>query len=107
MRAQRVVERRGEHRDPVLATFSCPHDQFTALERQILHPQPDRFHQPQPAAVEEARHEPRGTLQLRKERTDLRPAQHDRQPAVRRRASDIEPRQLDVENVAVEEEERL
>ena len=104
MCAHRALERRGQHRDPVLATLSHTHDQFTALEREIFHPQPHRFHQSQPAAIEEVCHEPGGTLQLRKECAHLHAAQHDRQPAVRRGTGDaIEPRQFDLENVTIEE----
>src|SRR5207244_4445968 len=67
MRAQRNVERDGQHRDAVLAALRLAHDELTALERDVLDPQSQRLHETQPAAVEQARDQPRSTLQPRQQ----------------------------------------
>jgi hypothetical protein len=52
-----------QDRDPVLATLAIPDDQFATLKGQILHPQTQRFRQPQATTVKQLCNQQRRALQ--------------------------------------------
>src|SRR5256885_17004424 len=54
MRAQRNVERGGQHRDTVVAALRLAHDELTALELDVPDPQSQRLHEKPPPDVEQA-----------------------------------------------------
>src|SRR5205807_4495212 len=62
-----ACSRRLRFRSTVLAALRLAHDEFTALELDVLDPQSQRLHETQPAAVEQARDQPWSTLQLRQQ----------------------------------------
>jgi hypothetical protein len=52
-----TTRRDAAHRPPILAALPVAHSQFSALEIQILYPQPQSFHQSQPTAVQHFAHQ--------------------------------------------------
>ena len=49
---------RREHRDAILTALTVPHDDLATRKLDVLHPEPDRLHQPQPCAVQQTREQP-------------------------------------------------
>jgi len=83
------------------------HDQLAARKPEVLDAQPHALHQAKPAAVEQRRHQPFASVELREHRAHLVARQHDRQPRRTPRAPDVvHPRQLHPDHLAVEEQQR-
>jgi hypothetical protein len=61
----------GEHGDPVLPAFSLADGDLAAVEVQVLHAEGEGFQEPQPAAVEQGRHQPGHALQPVQQSADL------------------------------------
>jgi hypothetical protein len=71
MAAQRIRHATGQQGATVLAALPVVHREFLPAEVQVMHPQPQRFHQPQAAAVEQARHQRLGSFQPLQHRPHL------------------------------------
>ena len=69
----------GKDRHPVFLSFPVPDRDLTAIQVDVLHPQPQRLHEPQAAAVQQRRRETIWSLDGIQQPSDLLPAQHDRQ----------------------------
>jgi hypothetical protein len=55
---ERLAHSCGPHRDPVFRALAVTHQNLAAGKVDMLDAQPQRFHQPEPAAVEPARDQP-------------------------------------------------
>ena len=96
-----------ENRHAVLLTLAVAHHDLRVLEVDVLHAQSQRLHEAQPAAVQQLRDQVKRRLELREQRLHLSPRQNDRHVLRRAGANDVlEPRQLDLEYVAVQEQDR-
>ena len=106
--AQRRLEGARQHDDAVLAALAVAHDDHLAHEVDVLHAQPDPFEQAHARAVEEAREQAGlGVLHAVEERLHLDVGKHHRHAALRHRAAELlEPRQVDAEHFAIEEQQR-
>jgi hypothetical protein len=103
--ADRPDDRRRQDRHAILTTLSVAHDEFAMVEDEILHAKPTRFHQPQPAAIEQIRHQPARTVKLSQDRTHVGGAEHHGKPLWPRRSGDVlKPRQVNVEDLPVKKQ---
>jgi hypothetical protein len=93
---------------PILSALGIAHDDFAALDDEILDAKPMRLHQPQAAAIKQIRDQPGCAVELRQYRTHLGGAQYHGQPLGPRCPGDVlQPGQLDVEHVPVKKQQRL
>lgn len=76
---QRNLKRRGQHGDSVLGALSVADKDFVAPEVDILHAQPQAFHEAQARSVHQRRHEPFVTGKVRQHDFDFLPGHDDRQ----------------------------
>ncbi len=97
----------GQHRHAILGAFAGAHRDLVAPEVHVLHPQAQGFEQPQAGAIQEQRREARGSVERVDDDLHLRAGQHDRDALGILGPHDVvEPRQLLLENLAIEEEQR-
>jgi len=102
---QRLDERARHDRDAILAALAAAHDDLAVVELQVLHPQLQRFHHAEPAAVEHVCDQAILTFHCGENRASLRCRAHDRQVRRRLGAYDaVAPGQLDFEHLPVEKE---
>jgi len=106
MAAQRGSDARGEHRHPVARALAVAHDDLAPREVDVLHAQAQRLHDAQAGAVEQAQDQAGRARSAREHRAHLLARQHDGQPRRPLGGLDpVEPRQLDLEHLLVEEEQ--
>ena len=111
--AQRLLQRGGQHHDPVLAALALAHDDGAAVEVDVLHAQAQPFEQAHAGAVEQPADDPMRVareLLLAVERVEQRMhlvmGQHRWQAALLARAADLgHPRQLLAQHLLVEEQQ--
>ena len=85
----------------------CAHHDLMRREVDILHPQPGALEEPQSGAIEQHGHEPRRPVERLEHCADLFARENDRKALWPRGPHQVvEPGQLDVEHVAVQEQER-
>ena len=107
MRPQGFDQRGRKHRDPVLRAFAVADRDLPVAEIHVLHPKREALSQPQPRAVEQARHQPLGPFKPRKQRSHLITSQHHRHSHRALCALDsLHPGQLDLEHLPIEEKKR-
>jgi hypothetical protein len=95
-----------EHRHAVLAALALAHHDLVPHQVHILHAQLQALREPQARAVQEPRHERVLARQSAEERAGLVLREHDGQATRALGARDsIQPRHLDSQHLAVEEEE--
>jgi hypothetical protein len=100
------LHRSRQHRDAVLVALAASDDQLVGGKVDILNAQPAAFEQPEPGSVEQVRHEPGRALQPLEHCPDLVAGEDDRQAHGAFRAHDpVEPRQVDLQHVPVQEQE--
>ena len=114
LRAQRILERGGQHHDAVLAALAFAHDDRAAVEVDVLHAQAQRLGQAHAGAVEQAAEERRGRHpipghadQRIQHAHDLVLRQHDGQARLPLRTADlVHPGQSLAQHLLVEEQQR-
>jgi hypothetical protein len=67
----RQVQR--QHRHPILGALTVAHRDTSISKIDILHSQPDTFHESQVAPVKQGRHQPRRAMQMRENLVNLIP----------------------------------
>jgi hypothetical protein len=102
----RLRDRR-QHRDSILVALPTADHDLVAGEVHVLDPQATALEHPEARPVEQAGHEPRHAVQLLKQGADLGAGQDDGQPCGALGAYDaIEPREVHLQHVAVQEQQR-
>jgi hypothetical protein len=87
----------------IVAEYGTHESDTGSPEVQVLDPQTEQFHQPQPGSIEKLRHQSWRALQRSQKSAHLLPAQHDRQPTWPGGASKVaEVAQIDVQHLRVE-----
>ena len=76
--SQWADQHRGNHRDPLPATFRPPDPQLSTIEIQVLQPQLESLFQSETRAVKHTRHEMLRSLHLPQDLSGLSPSQHGR-----------------------------
>ena len=95
-----------QHRHPILEALAVPHQDFAALEIDILHPQAKAFHDAQTRAVHQAANQRVGALKSGQQRRHFAAGQDHGQPARRlRRLDAVQPGQLDMQHFPVKEQQ--
>ena len=69
---------RREHRDTALVTLAFPNEDFASREVDILDPQSQALHQPEPGTIEQHCHDPRNAVKGGQQRAHLGPCEDDR-----------------------------
>src|ERR1700730_3083831 len=95
-----------EHGDPVLVALAAPDHNLVRGKVDVLDAKPTTFQYPEADTVQQGGHEARDTVKPLEQGADLIPAEDDRKPLRAPRAHDaIEPRELHLQHVLVEEQE--
>src|SRR6266536_4560161 len=95
-----------EHGDPVLVALAAPDHNLVRGKVDVLYTKPTTFQYPEAGTVQQGGHEARDTVKPLEQRADLIPAEDDRKPLRAPRAHDaIEPREIHLQHVLVEEQE--
>jgi hypothetical protein len=103
---QRLHQRMRQHAHPVLLPLPLTDGELEPGKVEVLDPQPDALHQPQPTAVEEARHQARCPVDMSEDGARLFAGEHLRQSRQPLRPLHVlNGGQLDVEDVPVEEKQ--
>jgi hypothetical protein len=76
-RAQRLEARLRQRRRPIPPALRSPHAKLSRGDVHVLHAERERFEQPEPGSVQQARHEPGIALELRQQRAHLAAREHD------------------------------
>jgi len=96
-----------QHGHSILVPLATADGQLVPREVDILHPEVRAFEQPQAGAVEEHGHQAGHAVHLEEEGPNLLPGEHDREPRRALRPDHVvEPWQVLLEDVAIQEEER-
>ncbi len=107
VRAQRPDDAARQQRDAILEPLAVADQDLASREVDVLHAQPHALHDPHPGAVEEPAEQPVHAAQPTEHRCHLFAREHHRHSRRRLRTLDVlEPRQVALEHVAVEEEDR-
>ena len=77
---KRFAQALRQERRPVLLPFPVADEEMPLAEVDVLDPEPEAFHQPEPRAVEQPGHQPGRAVELGEDRADLVAGQDDRQP---------------------------
>ena len=102
---QRQDQTLRENRHSVFVAFATANDDFPSLEFNVLYAERQSFHQPHSTAVEHRGDQPHGATHVIQKPAHLRRSQHDRKTArVLNRDDLIQPRQLDLKDGAVQEQ---
>src|SRR3990167_992126 len=80
MLGERFFDCCGKHRVPVLVPLASPDYDLVTAGINILDPQPKAFHQSETCSIEQHGHDPLRAVEAAKNRPDLLPCQHDREP---------------------------
>jgi hypothetical protein len=103
---QRGLDRGRQHRHPVLVALAVADDDLVRGEVDVLHAQAAALQQAKSRAVQQERHEPWHAVEPLQDGANLVPRQHDGEVQGPLGANDVvEPRKLDSEHLAVEEEQ--
>ena len=103
---QRGLERLGQHGDAVFGALAVADEDFVTGEVEILHAQPQAFHEPQPGAVHQRGHEPLVAGEVRQHGLDLLPRHHNGEPPGLAGADDLaQVPDFSVENMTIEEQQ--
>src|SRR5713101_5762975 len=96
-----------EYRQAILPPLAVTDHELVHREIDVLDSQPTALQQAQARTVQQNRHEPRDAVEALKDGANLSAGEHDRQ-VLGPLGSDhvLEPRELDTEHLAVEEQER-
>ena len=96
-----------EYRQAILPPLAVTDHELVHREIDVLDSQPTALQQAQARTVQQNRHEPRDAVEALKDGANLMAGEHDRQ-VLGPLGSDhvLEPRELDTEHLAVEEQER-
>jgi hypothetical protein len=104
-----VLQRRrkapAQHGDPILAALRPPDSDLPRLEVQVLDPQLQRLEQPEPAAIEQQRHQPRRARQPAEQPAHLFAREDDRQPLDPLRPGDVRHPDLPAQHHPIQEEQ--
>ena len=107
MAAKRADEAVGKHRNPVLGALAVAHEDGPATEIDVLHPQPDRFHDAHARAVQQFTDEPVTTIQGAQKPGNLGARKHRRQSRGSLRPHDtIEPAHVLAQHLAMQKQQR-
>ncbi len=106
LRGQRRQHAIRQHGDPILVAFAIADEDVAPLEIDIVHPQPNRFHDAQARAVEEPADQSVDAVEAIQNRRDFG-LRVDRRQSLRHARPDhaVEPRQVDTQHLAVEEKQ--
>lgn len=69
--AQGLFERAGQEGDAILPALAVADEDVALAEVDVLDPEPEAFHQPQPGSIEEAGHQPGRAVELIEDGVDL------------------------------------
>lgn len=102
-----IAHRAGQHGHPVAAAFRVADRDVTELEVDVLDPEPETLEDPHAGAIEQENGELNCALEVRQNRRNLIAAQH-RWQATRLPGADhvVEPLEIQLEDVAVEKQDR-
>jgi hypothetical protein len=104
---QRRDQRLGQDRRPVPGALAAAHDQLPVFKLHVLDAQRECFAQPQARTVEQAADQPILAVQVREHVLHFAGREHHRQvPGLLRPDDAVEPRQLDLRDLLVEEQQR-
>jgi hypothetical protein len=97
-----------QHRQPIPPPLPIPDPQLPPLEIDVLNPQPQRLEQPQPAAPQQQRHDPRIPLEPRQHALHFFDRQHHGNPNRPPRPHHLPERpELPSDHIPIEEEQRI
>ena len=106
MGAQGAAQAGRQNRHPVLAALAVTHHEFAPLKIDVLDAQAQALHEPQPGAIDQARHQGTRPLHYREQAFDFMHAQHRGQA---RRALGahhvIKPREFGTQHLPIEKQQ--
>lgn len=101
-------QRRGKGREAILLAFPGPDGELLHRIVDMLDPQPDGFHDPQPAPVEELGHQLAGAVHQRQDGGDFLPGHHDGHVELFAGPNRVDPvRELLLEGTLIEEHQGI
>ena len=98
----------GKHRVPVLVPLTSPNYDLVTVEINVLHPQPQAFHESEACSIEQHDHDPIRAIEEAKNRPDFLPCQYHRKPVRPFRPDDpVHVSDLLTQNLTVEEQDSI